>query len=294
MKVTIFTRFWMCCVLFAASVVNSLAADRLVIIGDAVWGGWSISDGIIMSSTSNDVWKATTHLEADKGFKFLTTNDFGGLEYRAGDSDVTLAVDEATNLVSSEDNSEDKKFMVSESANYNIVCDLANKTITVSKADYQDNAIKYNALWMVGSATSGGWSIDQGTQLSQDATNPLVYTATTYLSTGEFKVATNKYRDFGQNFFMRDANDDSKVVLGGDDSKWNITEAGTYDVALNTADMTISIVKNVPSSISSVEAEVNAPVEYFSLDGKRVNNISAKGLYIKRQGGKAVKVVVVE
>ncbi len=40
MKVTIFTRFWMCCVLFAASVVNSLAADRLVIIGDAVWGGW--------------------------------------------------------------------------------------------------------------------------------------------------------------------------------------------------------------------------------------------------------------
>lgn len=108
MKVTIFTRFWMCCVLFAASVVNSLAADRLVIIGDAVWGGWSISDGIIMSSTSNDVWKATTHLEADKGFKFLTTNDFGGLEYRAGDSDVTLAVDEATNLVSSEDNSEDK------------------------------------------------------------------------------------------------------------------------------------------------------------------------------------------
>jgi hypothetical protein len=64
MKVTIFTRFWMCCVLFAASVVNSLAADRLVIIGDAVWGGWSISDGIIMSSTSNDVWKATTHLEA--------------------------------------------------------------------------------------------------------------------------------------------------------------------------------------------------------------------------------------
>lgn len=91
-----------------------------------------------------------------------------------------------------------KVCMVSESANYNIVCDLANKTITVSMADYQDNAIKYNALWMVGSATSGGWSIDQGTQLSQDATNPLVYTATTYLSTGEFKVATNKYRDLAR------------------------------------------------------------------------------------------------
>lgn len=39
------------------------------------------------------------------------------------------------------------------------------------------------------------------------------------------------------------------------DNKWKIDEAGKYDVKLNTADMTISIVKNVPSSISSVEAE---------------------------------------
>ncbi len=244
MKVTIFTRFWMCCLLFAASVVNSFAADRLLIVGDAVWGGWTIDDAVIMSVGENDVWKATTHLEANKGFKFLTTNDWGGLEYRAGDSDVTLSVDEAANLVSSEDNSEDNKFMVSESANYDIVCDLANKTITVSKAAYQDNPIKYNALWMVGSATPGDWSIDQGTQLNQDEKNPLVYTATTYLTTGEFKVATNKYRAFEQNFFMRDAADDSKVVLGSNDSKWNITEAGTYDVALNTADMTISIKKH--------------------------------------------------
>ena len=76
------------------------------------------------------------------------------------------------------------------------------------------------------------------------------------------------------------------------DNKWKIDEAGKYDVKLNTADMTISIVKNVPSSISSVGAEANAPVEYFTLDGKRVNNISAKGLYIKRQAGKSVKVVV--
>ena len=45
------------------------------------------------------------------------------------------------------------------------------------------------------------------------------------------------------------------------DNKWKIDEAGKYDVKLNTADMTISIVKNVPSSISSVEAEANAPVE---------------------------------
>ncbi len=31
-----------------------------------------------------------------------------------------------------------------------------------------------------------------------------------------------------------------RLCLGGDDNKWNITEAGTYDVELNAADMTIS------------------------------------------------------
>lgn len=49
------------------------------------------------------------------------------------------------------------------------------------------------------------------------------------------------------------------------DNKWKIDEAGKYDVKLNTADMTISIVKNVPSNISSVEAEANAPLWSTSL-----------------------------
>lgn len=33
------TRSLMCCVLFAMSVVASFAADKLMIVGDAVWGG---------------------------------------------------------------------------------------------------------------------------------------------------------------------------------------------------------------------------------------------------------------
>lgn len=94
------------------------------------------------------------------------------------------------------------------------------------------------------------------------------------------------------------------TTVGGDDNRQGLLYSRTgcgvqckwqsAKQCLCALDMTISIVKNVPSSISSVEAEANAPVEYFTLDGKRVNNISAKGLYIKRQGGKAVKVVVVE
>ncbi len=90
----------------------------------------------------------------------------------------------------------------------------------------------------------GGWSIGDGVQLNQHEDNPLVYSATTWLTTGEFKLATNKYADFGQSMFQRDAADATKMVLGGDDNKWNITEPATYDVEVNVADMTISLKKH--------------------------------------------------
>lgn len=41
-----------------------------------------------------------------------------------------------------------------------------------------------------------------------------------------------------------------------------------------------------------MNADVTSPAEYYTLDGKRVNGFSGKGIYIKRQAGKSVKVVV--
>lgn len=48
---------------------------------------------------------------------------------------------------------------------------------------------------------------------------------------------------------------------------------------------------NGMSGIDRVEADANAPVEYYNLQGVRVDNPSA-GLYIRRQGNKATKVYV--
>lgn len=47
------------------------------------------------------------------------------------------------------------------------------------------------------------------------------------------------------------------------------------------------------SGIADVVADENAPVEWYSLQGVRVNGENlAPGIYIKRQGSKAVKVLV--
>lgn len=289
-----FTYRMLCCALFAACVMTANAVERMLIVGDAVWGGWTISNSIVMSNTVEqpDVWKTTVSLKADAVFKFLTEAKWGGLEYRAGNEDVVLNAGVASSLVSSnDDNGKDCKFKVSEKANYDIVCDLANNKITVTKAAYQDHEINHPALWMIGSATPGGWSLGDGTLLVQDAANPCVFTATADLVPGEMKVAVNKYGGFDQTFYLRDLSDDTKMVFGGDDNKWNITEAGTYDVKVDVAAMTISIQKRTSSGIGAVNSATATPTAYYTIAGVK-SNAAAKGLIIVvDNNGKARKVL---
>lgn len=291
MKVkSIITKSLMCCILFATSVVTSFAADKLMIIGDGTPNGWQLANSVAMLNTGNDVWKVTVQLTANGGFKFLTDTDFESFQYRAGNSDVTLSNGVATTLYDSDENTQDNKFKVSETANYEVVCDLNKKTVTVTKAAYQTHPLHYAALWMVGNATPGGWNIGDGTQLTQNTDNPVVYSATTKLGVGEFKLATNIYADYGQNMFQKDATDETKMVLGGDDNKWNITESATYDITVNVFEKTISIIKNSSAGISSINAnDKQSTAEYFTLDGKRLN-APIKGVNIMRIGNKTVKV----
>lgn len=162
-----FTKTVLCCVLFVVGTLSSKAADRLLIVGEATWGSWNLSQTTVMqkSEENADVFKATIHLEADKEFKFLTEVAWGRLEYRAGANPVTLQSGVTAALVSSDENESDSKFTVSKSGNYDIVCNLLEKTVLLKKAAYQSTALKHTALWMLGSATEGGWDISKATVL---------------------------------------------------------------------------------------------------------------------------------
>ena len=290
-----FLRKMFCSLVLAATVLTANAADRLLIVGEAVWGGWSIDNSIVMlNSTENpDVFKATVNLNANGTFKFLTTTDWGNLEYRAGDNDVTLTADVASNLVSTEENSNDKQFKVSETANYDIVCDLTAKTIVVKKAGYQTSPLKHTALWMIGSATPGGWSIGEGTMLVPTVDNPTVFKATVNLVEGEMKIAVNNQTGFGQTFYLRDTTDETKMVFGGDDNKWNITKAGKYDVTVDVVNMTISITETNSSGISSAESASNVSTALYDLGGNRVSSKNLRpGCYIQKSGSKIKKIIV--
>ena len=292
---TNFLRKVFCSLALAATVLTANAADRLLIVGEAVWGGWAIDNSIVMlNSTDNpDVFKATVSLNQNGTFKFLTTTEWGNLEYRAGDNDVTLAEGVASDLVSTEENSNDKQFKVSETANYDIVCDLVAKTIVVKKAKYQTNPLKHTALWLVGSATPGGWSIGDGVMLSPDAVNPTVFKTTVDLVDGELKVAVIKHTGWGQTFYLRDTTADTKMVFGGVDNKWNITKAGKYDVTVDVVNMTISITETSSTGISSAESVSNVSTALYDLGGNRVSSKKLRpGCYIQKSGSKIKKIIV--
>lgn len=284
-----------CAMALAATVFTANAADRLLIVGEAVWGGWSIDNSIVMLNTAEnpDVFKATVNLNQNGTFKFLTTTEWGNLEYRAGDNDVTLTEGVASALVSTEENSNDKQFRVSETANYDIVCDLVAKTIVVKKAAYQTNPLNHTALWLVGSATLGGWSISEGTMLSPLADNPTVFTATADLVVGEMKVAVNNQTGYGQTFYLRDTTDDTKMVFGGDDNKWYITKAGKYDVTVDVVNMTISITETSSTGISSAECASGVTTALYDLGGNRLSSRTLRpGCYIQKKGSYTRKVMV--
>ena len=292
MKTKKITQRLLGCMLLAASTLTVQAAERLLIVGEGVWGGWSIDNSIVMMNDAEhpDVFTATVNLKAESEFKFLTETWWGALEYRAGDSKVTLSDGVVSALVSSDDNSKDNKFVVSETANYDIVCDLTAETIVVKKAGYQTSPLKHTALWMVGSATPGEWSIGEGTMLVPTVDNPTVFKATVNLVEGEMKIAVNNQTGFGQTFYLRDTTDDTKMVFGGDDNKWNIAKAGQYDVEADVKDLTISIKEHTSTGINNMETTATATAEYFTLSGVRLS-APAKGICVKRLGNRVVKTI---
>lgn len=292
MKTKTFTQRLLGCMLLAASTLTVQAAERLLIVGDGVWGGWSIDNSIVMmnDAAQPDVFTATVSLKANSDFKFLTETEWGKLEYRAGDAGVTLSDGVSAALVSSDDNSNDNKFQVGETANYSIVCDLAAKTVTVTKAAYQDDEIKHTALWLVGSATTGGWDLGKATMILPSDDNPMVFRGTVDLLEGEMKIAVNKYTGYGQTFYQRDAADDTKMTFGGDDNKWNISKAGQYDVEADVKNLTISIKEHTSTGITNMATTATATAEYFTLSGVRLS-APAKGICVKRQGNRVVKTI---
>lgn len=286
--------------LMGASMASAAPADgKIYIVGEALSYTYSLDEAqaLLARPDAPSVFTGTIYLKGNEDFKFMDNTEWGGNEYGvATDAAVSGKVD----IVSGNNDEGYNKLKVAESGNYYMVIDTENLTAEITKSVYQETEIKYCSLFLVGSATAGGWSVDNGTPLYQEVETPYVYansgTSLKSADGASFKIVTAlkgggsfdaKY------FFFRDADNAGKISTDStDDRQWSVSQDGDYEVSVNTDDFTITINKVTPSGIDVVATglePVSTPV-YYNLAGNRVDN-PASGIYIEVSGGKARKVV---
>ena len=252
------------------AVATLQAADKLLVVGDATWGGWSLDRTSVMipDSDGGDIFRYTGWLEADKEFKFLAQAAWDQEEYRNASED---AYDISRLAYSRAGSVPDYKFKVKESANYDVTCDLGSMTVSVVKSAYQQKPVYHDILYLVGSATPGGWNLWQALPLAQDETNPFKFSGKAELMSGTFKIATNCYGDYNeQKFFFRDPSDDGRVSEDGtDDRQWTVDTPGNYTVTVDLSASTISIVPETRVALGEYRG--------WSRDGSSVVIAAANG-----------------
>jgi dihydroxyacetone kinase DhaKLM complex PTS-EIIA-like component DhaM len=106
-----------------------------------------------------------------------------------------------------------------------------------------------DSLFIVGSATPIGWSIDKAIELTKNPENPDQFFYDGPLFPGEFKFPVNRQTDWQQDMYMKDTENEGHFYhhIGGeeDDVKWEIAEGeeSRYHIVLDFSDMTIEINK---------------------------------------------------
>lgn len=116
---------------------------------------------------------------------------------------------------------------------------------------YEGNLpIKTTTLYMVGDPTPNGWSLDDATPLTPTEEDPLVFTWTGGLGTGEMKLclaptgwdaAFIRPETAGEVISKTPITNQPFVMWAGDpDNKWNVTEAGTYKLTFDLRNWTMS------------------------------------------------------
>lgn len=281
-----------------AASAMSANAERLWIVGDGVQSEWNLdgATALLSRAAEPEVYTGTVYLYGGKDFKFLTTTDWGGLEY--GSAEGATSENGVTRLASGTVDTGYGKLTVAENANYRLTVNLAEMTMTAVKSDYQATEITNCSLFMIGDATEGGWSVDAGTPLYQDEEKPYLYNSgKVALKAGSFKIATTIKGGgtFNQKYFyFRDADNAGKIALDQDgDLQWQIDEADDYIVEVNTVDNTIGISKaSVTGVIDTVDTEVAyGTEEYYTLQGIKVSE-PAPGIYIRVRDAKIEKIVI--
>lgn len=227
--------------------IEPIEAENLYLVGDASpLNAWNIDNPTSVEKKSQYEFVFEGKLYAGELKACIVTGDWNAPFIRPARADVKINKDgiEENNFVFTA--APDNKWKVETPGIYRMTFDLKNWTVDVK---YIEEFTPVPKLYMVGSATPGGWSLDNATELTPVDGQEGVYSWEGKLLPGEMKACFT--RDFGAEFYRpdkdgvtisKDGVSDPKMIFraGEPDYKWNVTDEGTYVVTLDTKNMTIT------------------------------------------------------
>ena len=207
--------------------LNQPPYDKIYMVGDASPNGRDIANATELVQDPNNPYIFTYMGVMKAGnFKFPVNRntDWG--------QDMYMRIDDTHMYIHHGGDSDDNKWTIDKKGHYIIKLNLMDNTISISRTK----------LYMVGSATPIGWSIDKAIEMTEDATDGCIFTYTGPMVKGEFKFPVNRQTDWGQDMYMRVDDTHMYRHVGGqpDDNKWNITAAGNYVITANIENLTLS------------------------------------------------------
>lgn len=221
-------------------------ASKLYMIGEATDGGWGWDTAtVIEAQPGNDdlfIWEG----ELGRGsLKAAREKDYEAPFYRPAFDGCKISSTgvESTEMLFTTD--PDDKWEVMEAGRYRLTFDTK---AMIFKAQCLSSSDDIPTLYMIGDATSGGWSLDDATPVETDTRD--LYRWEGELKEGELKACLVK--DFLADFYRpassgvtiseNGVSSPEMVFTKDPDDKWNVTKSGVYELIFNMSDMTFNAV----------------------------------------------------
>ncbi|MCR5003093.1 MAG: SusF/SusE family outer membrane protein [Bacteroidales bacterium] len=212
-----------------------LEPQSLYLVGPATGNGWYMpTEKYALTATSYTTYTYSARMLAGE-FKLLRNTDSWNPAYTAA------GTEDNTNMLYGADT--DYKFVIDRTAVWTLSVDTEALTISYS---YDDSTVEdYTSLWMIGSATSGGWSNSESDLTSMTDMGNNVFTWTGDLVAGEFKFMT--VPGHWSYCYGVSSTDSDKLVYNleaGTDNKITVATDGNYTVTADLSNLTWTLTEN--------------------------------------------------
>jgi starch-binding outer membrane protein SusE/F len=210
--------------------IDMPAYNDIYMVGSAAPNGWDIANATKMTQSSSNPFIFTYRGVLNAGeFKFPVNRNTDWAQ------DMFMKLDDTHMYLHQGGSAGDDKWSIAKKGYYTITLNLSDNSISI----YREK------LYMVGSATSIGWSIGSALQLTEDATNGCIFTYSGPMVVGEFKLPVNRDSSWGQDMYMKVDDTHMYRHIGGeaDDNKWTIASDGNYVITANIETLSFSFVK---------------------------------------------------